>query len=76
MISNQAITILPAAFSARQPAGHTLTAMSTPPTGQGVVFSGDGVSASAAEIGAKISELAAAGAIVRPPEPHLQEQRR
>ena len=37
--------------------------MSTPPTGAGVVFSGDGVSLDAAEIGARISALAAAGAI-------------
>jgi hypothetical protein len=39
--------------------------MSTPPTGEGVVFSGDGVSKSAAEIGERISALAASGAIVR-----------
>ena len=38
--------------------------MSTPPTGEGVVFSGDGVSKSAAEIGERISALADSGASV------------
>lgn len=39
--------------------------MDMPPADKGVVFSGDGVSVSAAEFGARISELAADGAIVR-----------